>query len=104
MKAEPTHRPIANRRSPTEENLPSRTTVPVPTAPTVGQTPQKSAELAAEVATVLAGMSYEERVRAYRSGALSAHELALAAAWFPEEMPILSGEYEWIAISLVDLE
>jgi hypothetical protein len=57
-------------------------------------------ELAAEVATVLAGMTYEERVRAYRSGALSTHELAVAATRFPEEMPLLNDEYEWIAISL----
>ncbi len=47
---------------------------------------------------MLAAMSHEERIRAYRSGALSVHELALAAAWFPEEMPLLNGEYEWIAI------
>lgn len=65
---------------------------------------RKPIEIAAEVATVLAGMSYPERVRAYRSGALSAHELALAAGWFGEEMPKLNGEYEWIAISLVDNE
>jgi hypothetical protein len=58
------------------------------------------AELAAEVVRVLAGMTYEERVRAYRSGALSTHELAVAAARFPEEMPLLNDEYEWIAISL----
>jgi hypothetical protein len=56
------------------------------------------------VATVLAGMTYEERVRAYRSGALSAHELAVAAARFPEEMPLLNDEYEWIAVSLADLD
>lgn len=62
--------------------------------------PQKPAELAAEVARVLAGMSYEERVRAYRSGALSAQELALAAGRYPEEMPLLNGELEWIAITL----
>jgi hypothetical protein len=56
------------------------------------------AEIAGEVATVLAGMTYEERVRAYRSGAISAHELAIAAGRFPEEMPLLNGEFEWIAI------
>jgi hypothetical protein len=66
--------------------------------------PKRPAELAAEVATVLAKMTYEERVRAYRSDALSRHELAVAAGWLPEEMPILNGEYEWIAIDLVDLE
>jgi hypothetical protein len=57
-------------------------------------------QLAAEVARVLAAMSYEERMRAYRSGALSAHELAIAAGWLGEEMPMLNGEYEWIAIDL----
>ena len=61
--------------------------------------PRRPVEIAAEVAQVLAAMTYPERVRAYRSGALSAHELALAAGWFPEQMPLLNGEYEWIAIN-----
>jgi hypothetical protein len=64
------------------------------------QDPRGPAGLAAEVATVLAGMTYEERVRAYRSGALSRHELAVAAARLPEEMPTLNDEFEWIAIDL----
>jgi hypothetical protein len=68
------------------------------------QDPRGPAGLAAEVATVLAGMSFEERVRAYRTGAISRHELTLAAAWFPEEMPLRNDEFEWIAIDLVDLE
>jgi hypothetical protein len=83
----------------------SRTTTHAPAAAaSVGQAPRGPAELAAEVATVLAGMSYTERVRAYRSGALSARELAVAAAWLPEAMPMLNDEFEWIAISLADLE
>jgi hypothetical protein len=45
-------------------------------------------------------MTYEERVRAYRSGTLSAHELAVEAARCPEQMPMLNDEYEWIAIDL----
>jgi hypothetical protein len=56
-------------------------------------------KVAAEVATALAGMTYEERVRAYRSGAISTHELAIAAGRFPEEMPLLNDEFEWIAIN-----
>jgi hypothetical protein len=72
--------------------------------PALRSTSRPPRELAAEVARVLAAMSYVERIRAYRSGALSANELSVAAAWFPEEMPLLNGEYEWIAISLVDLE
>ena len=66
--------------------------------------PKGPAELAAEVATVLAGMSFEERVRAYRSGAISRHELTVAAGRLPDEMPLLNDEFEWIAIDLVDLE
>ena len=62
--------------------------------------PEEPAALAAEVATVLAGMTYEERVRAYRSGALSTHELAVAAARFGDRMPLLNDEVEWIAIDL----
>jgi hypothetical protein len=69
-----------------------------------GRAPQVPFELAGEVARVLAAMSYEERVRAYRSGALTAHELAVAAGRLPEQMPLLNGEFEWIAIGLVDLE
>ena len=59
--------------------------------------PQMPAALAAEVVRVLAGMTYEERVRAYRSGALSTYELAVAAARFPDRMPLLNDEFEWIA-------
>jgi hypothetical protein len=62
--------------------------------------PRDPAEIAAEVATVLAGMTYEERVRAYRSGALQAHELAVAAARFGDRMPLRNDEFEWIAIDL----
>jgi hypothetical protein len=75
---------------------PGRADIPVLARPPV--------HAAAEVATVLARMTYTERVRAYRSGALSAHELAVAAAWFPDQVPILNGELEWIAVSLVDNE
>jgi hypothetical protein len=74
----------------------------------VGASPRRPAqspvELAAEVAKVLAGMTYEERVRAYRSAAITPRELSVAAGRHPEEMPLLNGEYEWIAISLADLE
>jgi hypothetical protein len=62
----------------------------------VAQTPE---EIAFEVVTVLGRMSFEERVRSYRSRLFDAHELALAAARRPEEVPILNDEYEWIAIN-----
>jgi hypothetical protein len=76
------------------------TKAPAPPRPLPGD----PAEIAAEVATVLARMSYEERVRAYRSGAFSARELAVAAARFPDRVPLLNDEFEWIAVDLADLE
>jgi hypothetical protein len=83
----------------------SRTSPRAPTSAATAPAPPRpvrrdAAALAAEVTTVLAGMTYEERVSAYRSGALSTHELAVAAARFPDRMPLLNDEFEWIAIDL----
>jgi hypothetical protein len=88
---------------PDEEDPMSRTSPRAPTsaAPAPPRPlPRDPDEIAAEVATVLGRMSYEERVRAYRSGAVSTHELAVAAARFPDRMPLLNDEFEWIAIDL----
>jgi hypothetical protein len=49
-------------------------------------------------------MTPVERLRAYRSGAFTAHERSVWAARFPEEAPLLNGEFEWIARSLADLD
>jgi hypothetical protein len=57
-----------------------------------------------DVAGILARMSFAERVRAYRNGVFTAHELSVAAAREPDRMPILNGEFEWIAVSLADLD
>ena len=57
-----------------------------------------------DVAGILARMSFEERVRAYRNGVFTAHELSVAAAREPDRMPILNGEFEHIAVSLADLD
>jgi hypothetical protein len=42
-------------------------------------------------------MSAEERLRAYRSGAMTRAERATWAANFPEEVPLINDEYPWIA-------
>ena len=57
-----------------------------------------------DVAGILARMSFEERVRAYRNGVFTAHELSVAAAREPDRMPLLNGEFEHIAVSLADLD
>lgn len=46
----------------------------------------------------------EGRLEAYRSGSLSRSELTLWASTFPEEVPTVNGELEWIALALADLD
>jgi hypothetical protein len=45
-------------------------------------------------------MSRPERLRAYRCRAFTPQELSVAAAWLPEEMPRLNGDWEWLAFDL----
>jgi hypothetical protein len=47
---------------------------------------------------------FVDRVELYRQRVFTAHELTTAAALYPELMPILNGEWEWIAVTLADLE
>ena len=44
-------------------------------------------------------MGAERRLRAYRSGHLTHAELVLWTAHFPEEVPIVNDEIEWIALN-----
>jgi hypothetical protein len=55
-------------------------------------------------ADLLERMTPAERLRAYRSAALSRHERSVWAARHPEEVPLLNDEFEWIALSLADLD
>lgn len=79
---------------------------PTTTAPPLRGDPQapEPAPDSEDVAALLAQMSFAERVRAYRSGAFSRRELAVAAARDPDSMPLLNGEYEWISVWLADLD
>jgi hypothetical protein len=47
-------------------------------------------------------MTTEERRRAYEHSTFSRRELFAAAAREPERMPMLNGEFEWIAMFLAD--
>ncbi len=49
-------------------------------------------------------MSPEERTRAARCGQFSRAERALWASVYPEEVPLVNGELEWIALGLADLD
>jgi hypothetical protein len=53
---------------------------------------------------LLARMTPQERLDAYRHGSYARRECLIWAARYPEEPPIVNGEYEWIARDLADLE
>jgi hypothetical protein len=52
----------------------------------------------------LARMDRPERLAVYRSGGLSRVECALWAGNYPDEVPLVNDEYEWIALALADLD
>jgi hypothetical protein len=58
----------------------------------------------ADIPGLLAQMTPKERIRAYRTGSISRRELTIAAARESDRMPICNGEFEWIALSLPDLD
>jgi hypothetical protein len=70
----------------------------LPTQPTV----RKPVELSA--AERLIGMSSYKRTAAYYAGELTRHQLNVWAAHFPHEVPTVNNEYEWIALSMADLD
>jgi hypothetical protein len=52
----------------------------------------------------LEAMGPEARLRAYRAGRLSRIERTAWAAAYPDEVPIVNDELEWIALGLADLD
>lgn len=52
----------------------------------------------------LAQMSTEQRLAPARGGRFTRAERTLWAARYPEEAPLVNGEYEWIALGLADLD
>ena len=56
------------------------------------------------ILTVLSRMTSAERISASRHGGFTRHERAIWAARYPEEVPIVNGEFEWIAAGLADLD
>jgi hypothetical protein len=49
-------------------------------------------------------MGYERRLAAYRRGELTRRERTVWAARFPDEVPLVNGELEWIALAAADLD
>ena len=49
-------------------------------------------------------MSPEQRLAAAHEGRFTRAERTLWAARYPQEAPLVNGEYEWIALGLADLD
>lgn len=49
-------------------------------------------------------MSPSQRLRAYRDGTFNREERARWACRYPEEVPTINGEVEWIALRSADLD
>lgn len=56
------------------------------------------------IAVSLSRSSPEERAAAYASRTYTSRELSTAAALRPDLMPVVNGEWEWIALTLADLD
>jgi hypothetical protein len=54
--------------------------------------------------SVLRRMTPEERISASRHGGFTRWERWVWAARFPDEVPLVNGEYEWIGANLADLD
>jgi hypothetical protein len=52
----------------------------------------------------LARMSPGRRIAASRSGAFSRHERAVWACRYPDEVPTVNGEFEWLVLGSADLD
>ena len=53
---------------------------------------------------VLQRMTPAERLAAYRSSGFTPHERSLWAVNYAEEVPLVNDEYEWIALTLADVD
>lgn len=52
----------------------------------------------------LAAMSSKQRLDAARRGVFDRTERAIWASAYPDEVPLVNGELEWIALGLADLD
>jgi hypothetical protein len=52
----------------------------------------------------LAQMSTRQRIEVSRNGGFTRHERAVWACRYPEEVPTVNGEFEWLVLGSADLD
>jgi hypothetical protein len=90
----------ATLAKPTETAATDRRAIPTSDAGAASATKPRRQDIAG----ILAMMTFAERIRAYEKESFTRQELNAAAAREPERMPMLNGEFEWIAWNLADLD
>ena len=97
-------RPAATPRPAAEPQPSPQPQVREPTARALPAEPAASpSERRRQLIRRLERLTPAERLHACRHE-LSAHERSIYAAHFPEEVPLVNGELEWIALTLADLD
>lgn len=69
-----------------------------------GASPIRSADGQDPFLARLDRMSPRQRVAEYRGGGFTRQERTVWACRYPEEVPVVNGEVEWIALASADLD
>lgn len=69
-----------------------------------GRDTQEAERLVDSFASVLRRMTPAERISASRHSGFTRWERWVWAARYPEEVPLVNGEFEWIACNMPDLD
>ncbi len=69
-----------------------------------GRDTRETERLVDGFASVLRRMTPAERISASRHGGFTRWERWVWAARYPEEVPLVNGEFEWIACNMADLD
>ncbi|MEZ4588705.1 MAG: hypothetical protein R2909_20195 [Gemmatimonadales bacterium] len=69
-----------------------------------GRAPARAAEAGDQFLARLRRMTPSRRVAVYQEGGFSRHERAIWASRYPEEVPMVNDEFEWLALASADLD
>jgi hypothetical protein len=69
-----------------------------------GRNAEEAERIVEGFVSILRRMTREERISASRYGGFTRWERWVWAARFPEEVPLVNGEFEWIALASADLD
>jgi hypothetical protein len=69
-----------------------------------GRNAQEAERIVDGFVSILRRMTREERISASRHGGFTRWERWVWAARFPNEVPLVNGEFEWIALASADLD